>query len=123
LTKKILIVDDDSSIRYTVKSGLETYDDNYQVFTCGSGFECIEFLENNKLPDLILLDIMMPGMSGWATYDKIKENDMWKNIPIVFLTARTDKVAKKAGDILGDEYIEKPAQIPQIKEKIEKLLK
>ena len=50
----------------------------------------------------------MPDMSGWQVYDKIKNNPKWNNIPIVFLTARTDDLARNAGNFLGNEYIEKP---------------
>jgi len=62
----------------------------------GSGKECLDLLEKNVKPDLVLLDIMMPGMSGWKLYEKIKNNPVLKSIPIVFLTARTDQMAKNA---------------------------
>ena len=94
--KKILIVDDESSVRYTVKTGLETIDEDYQVITVESGMECLNYLNNNAPPDVILLDVMMPEMSGWETLDKIRDNTAWKNIPILFLTGRTDKIAKNA---------------------------
>ena len=121
MVKNILIVDDDSSVRYTVKNGIELYD-NYKVTTVESGIKCLEILQENKIPDLILLDVMMPEMSGWKTFDKIKENEMWIDIPIIFLTARTDRVAKHAGGFLAEDYIEKPAKIPELKERIDKVL-
>jgi DNA-binding response OmpR family regulator len=65
---------------------------------------------------------MMPELSGWKTFDLIKGNDSWKNIPIVFLTARTDNVAKNAGGFLGEDYIEKPFEIKDLKERIDKIL-
>jgi len=121
MVKNILIVDDDSSVRYTVKNGIELYD-NYKVTTVESGIKCLDILRENKIPDLILLDVMMPEMSGWKTFDKIKENEMWRDIPIIFLTARTDRVAKHAGGFLAEDYIEKPAKIPELKERIDKVL-
>jgi CheY-like chemotaxis protein len=121
MVKNIMIVDDDSSVRYTIKNGIELYDD-YKVTTVESGIKCLDMLHNNQIPDLILLDVMMPDMSGWKTFDKIRENDMWRNIPIIFLTARTDRVAKHAGGFLAEDYIEKPAKIPEIKERIDKIL-
>ncbi len=81
MVKKILIVDDDSGVNYTVKNGLEELDAEYKVDSVESGEKCLELLKNNQIPDLILLDIMMPEMSGWETYNKIKENLSWKNIP------------------------------------------
>lgn len=123
MVKKILIVDDDPGVNYTVKNGLEGLDADYKVESVESGEECLEFLQNDDYPDLILLDIMMPEMSGWETYNRIKENLSWKSIPIVFLTARRDRIAKSAGDFFGDDYIEKPFKIPELKQRIEKILK
>ena len=65
----------------------------------------------------------MPDMSGWKTFDKIKENEAWRGIPIVFLTARTDRVAKNAGGFLGEDYIEKPFEITDLKLRIDRILK
>ena len=96
---------------------------DYEITTVKSGQDCLNLLKDNKIPDLILLDIMMPEMSGWETYNKIKENNIWKNIPVVFLTARTDRIAKDAGGFLGDDYIEKPFKVPELKERIDKILK
>lgn len=65
---------------------------------------------------------MMPEMSGWETFDKLKENQSWRKIPVVFLTARTDKQAKDAGRFLGDDYIEKPFDINDVKKRVNKIL-
>ena len=122
MTKKILTVDDESGVIYTVKHGLENLDPDYQVTCVNSGEKCFEFLENNQVPDLILLDIMMPDMSGWEVLQKLKENPSWENIPIIFLTARTDRVAEKAGGFLAEDYIEKPFEISELKKRIDKIL-
>ena len=118
-----MVVDDDPGVIFTVKRGMEGPDREYEIITVSSGKECIELLENNQIPDLILLDIMMPEVSGWEVYKQIKENDQWKDIHVVFLTARTDRIAKEAGGFLGDDYIEKPFKVPELKERIEKILK
>ncbi len=123
MVKKVMIVDDDPGVIYTVKNGIEGLDKDYEITTVKSGQDCLNLLKDNKIPDLILLDIMMPEMSGWETYNKIKENNIWKNIPVVFLTARTDRIAKDAGGFLGDDYIEKPFKVPELKERIDKILK
>ena len=94
----------------------------YKVITADGGMRCLELLQNNEIPDLILLDIIMPEMTGWETFDRIKENLKWRDIPIVFLTARTDRMAKEAGGFLGDDYIEKPFEITDLKERIDKVL-
>jgi DNA-binding response OmpR family regulator len=64
---------------------------------------------------------MMPEMSGWEVYDKIRDNPAWQDIPIVFLTARTDRIAENAGEFLGDDYIEKPVDIKELRDRIEAL--
>ena len=118
MVKKIMVVDDNPDVIFSVKSGLENITDDIQIIGVESGEKCLEFLEAEK-PDLILLDIMMPGMSGWKTFDKIKENEAWKEIPVVFLTARTDRVAKNAGGFLGEDYVEKPFNINDLKARID----
>ena len=123
MVKKVMVVDDEEGITYTVKRGIESLDKDYEIIPVSSGQECLDRLKNDQIPDLILLDIMMPEMSGWETFNQIKANDSWKNIPIVFLTARTDHVARDAGDFLGDDYIEKPVDVQNLKERIDKILK
>jgi len=117
-----MIVDDEPGVTYTVKHGLESLDSQYEVTCVDNGKRCIELLEQNQIPDLILLDIMLPGMNGWAIYRIIKEHQSWKDIPIVFLTDRNDAIAKNAGSFLGNDFINKPFKIPELKMRIERLL-
>ena len=119
--KKIMIVDDEPGVLYTVKTGLEAIDDDIEVVTMSSGQECLDSLDEAN-PDLIILDLMMPGMSGWVTYDKIRDRKKWEKTPIIFLTARTDDIAKRAGNFLAEDYLEKPVDIELIKQRIENLL-
>ena len=88
----------------------------------GSGEQCLEMLENNQIPDLIILDIMMPGMNGWEVFNRLKQNPIWMKISVVFLTARTDPVAENAGHFLAEDYIEKPFDIYDLKSRIDKVL-
>jgi CheY-like chemotaxis protein len=124
MKKKIMIVDDEPDIRYAVKDDLEdTYGDKYEVITAENGKQCLEILKDNQIPDIILLDIMMPEMTGWRLYDILRDSALWRDIPIVFLTARTDDIAKTAGRFLGEDYIEKPYKLEDLKERIDKVLK
>ncbi len=122
MTKRIMAVDDESDQIYTIKQALETFGDEFEVITAESGMQCHQLLKDNQIHDLILLDIMMPEMSGWETFKRLKNNPLWKNIPIIFLTARTDKMAKDSGSFLGDDYITKPFDTFDLKRKIVKLL-
>ena len=119
--KKILMVDDEEGVRYTVKNGLELIDDSFEVKTVESGRECFQELKEEQ-PDLILLDINMPEMSGWSVYEKIRDNAGWGKIPIIFLTARTDQEAKKAGRFFAEAYMEKPVDIKELKKRIDELI-
>lgn len=120
-----MLVDDEEDQIFGIQTAFEeTYGDEYEIIPVGSGEECFEMLKKDeeKQPDLILLDIMMPGMSGWEVYDKLRDNPAWSDIPIVFLTARTDRIAENAGDFLGDDYVEKPVEISELHERIQQIL-
>jgi len=115
-------VDDNVDVVESLRYSLEDMTKEYQVIGAESGKQCLNILQNNLIPDLILLDIMMPEMSGWDTFNKLKEHDEWRKIPVVFLTARTDKLAKNAGKFLGDDYIEKPFEINDVIQRVSKIL-
>jgi CheY-like chemotaxis protein len=122
--KKIMMVDDEPDQIYTMKTLLEDNSDEYELIGVNNGLKCLQLLKNGEHPDLIFLDIMMPDITGWEIYERIKENPEWKNIPIVFITARTDEVAMNAGRFLGDAFMNKPYSTDEvlkvIKEKTDK---
>lgn len=122
MTKKIMIVDDEAGITYTVKHGLEGLKKEYQVTCVDSGKKCLELLEQNQIPDLILLDIMMPGMSGWDVAARIKQNDRWRSVPIVFLTAKGDEMSVGIGHLASEDYIVKPFDIMKLKDCVKRIL-
>ena len=121
--KKIMMVDDEPDQIFTIRKVLKDAGVDYELIPAESGKKCLELLKNNEIPDLILLDIMMPEMNGWEAFYKLKDNPLWKDIPVVFLTARTDEIAENAGEFLGEDYIEKPVSLEELKEKIDKVLK
>jgi putative two-component system response regulator len=121
MNKKIMVVDDEPDVAFTVEFSLK--DTDYDVIHVENGVKCLEMLRNkDMIPDLILLDIMMPKLSGWEVFKKLKENPSWANIPVIFLTARVDNTAENAGSFLGDDYIEKPYDPVDLKKRIEKVL-
>jgi CheY-like chemotaxis protein len=118
-----MLVDDESDQILSVKIALENlYKNEFSVIPAENGEKCINILKQGTIPDIILLDIMMPNMSGWEVYDKIRDNPDWKNIPILFLTARTDRIAENAGKYLGDDFIEKPVEVKELRERINRVL-
>jgi CheY-like chemotaxis protein len=122
MVKTILVVDDYDDIVLSVKHVLEDGTKEYQVVGVDSGEKCLQVLQGDHLPDLILLDIMMPKMSGWDVAAKIKQNDKWNAIPIVFLTAVGDDMSTGVGRLASADYIVKPFDIIKLKESIKRIL-
>lgn len=83
---KILYVEDQLDIQMIAAVALESIN-SYQVKVCSSGEEALEIIEGFQ-PDLLLLDVMMPGMDGPQTLDAIREMDSYKSIPAIFMTAK-----------------------------------
>jgi len=107
MTKKILIVEDTHAERQMI-SALLTHA-GFTVAIADSAESAWEWLENNGVPNLILLDIVMPGESGLDLCRKIREHGSWKDIPILFCTSKSEDFdrfwALRQG---GNEYITKP---------------
>jgi CheY-like chemotaxis protein len=85
---KIMVVDDEEDFVEVIKITLEK--EGYDVIPVYSGKECLEKLEE-EVPDLILLDIMMPGMDGWEVCRRIKENEKTKKIIVVMVSVRAEE--------------------------------
>ena len=117
-----MFVDDERDVLLSFEKTITKSLKDYEFIGARSGEECLELIKNGNIPDVIYLDIMMPGLSGWEVYDKLRENPSWNHIPIVFLTARTDQVAVEVGEALGDGYIEKPIDSTQLLQHIEDIL-
>lgn len=117
----VLIVDDNKDILFAIKELLES-DPSYSVECAGSGKECLEKMKS-VTPDLIIMDIMMPEMDGFEVVARIKADEAAKNIPVIFLTAKTDKLSKGIGKAMSVEYIEKPFDPADLKGRIEKIIK
>jgi CheY-like chemotaxis protein len=114
---KIMLVDDEPDIRLIERIILEK--SGYEVVETESGEECIEKLKNEK-PDIILLDVMMPGINGWETAKRIKENENTKEIPVIMVTVRgsEEDMTKSFQYGKGDGHVSKPI----IKEKLLKTI-
>ncbi len=114
--KKILIVDDTKDILLVVSRRLESW--GYKAFTADSGEEGLRVAET-ELPDLILLDIMMPKMKGRDVCARLKANPATQEIPVIFLTALGLADHIKAGMDLGaEDYIVKPFEPSELKERL-----
>jgi len=117
--KKILIADDETGIRLTVGRIL---DKDYIVLEAANGEEAVEIAKGQK-PDLILMDLIMPKMDGYAACSQIKADEATKGIPVVILTAVGHEFNKKFATEMGAEgYITKPFNIQDLLDVITPLL-
>ena len=107
--KKVLLVDDDEIHLSITELSLK---DDYDVFLIKSGEEALEFLNKSQIiPDLIMLDILMPIMDGWVVFDRISDIAALKFTPIMFYTSLEEESAKeKAYEIGASDYIAKPCE-------------
>jgi DNA-binding response OmpR family regulator/anti-sigma regulatory factor (Ser/Thr protein kinase) len=117
---EVLIVDDDPDTLFTISEIVQAC--NCKTYLARSGKECLEYL-NQNIPDLILMDIMMPEMDGFQTLKEIRSNDKWSEVPVFAVTAKAMQSDKDV--ILNHgftDYIPKPVNPTMISFKIEKLL-
>ncbi len=120
MSKTILIVDDEPNIVVPLQFLMEK--NGYQTLVAQSGEEALEAVSKYS-PDIVLLDIMLPGIDGFEVCEIVKLNPEWKHIKIIFLTAKGRDVDIAKGMVLGaDEYIAKPFSNKQIVESVKKLL-
>jgi methyl-accepting chemotaxis protein len=118
--KKILMVDDDSIHLEMVEAVLH---DNYEVITSRSGKEAMTLFYQGLVPQLILLDLVMPDMDGWDTYGRIKAISSLYDIPIAFFTVSDDpKDIQRAHEMGAVDYIKKPYDKDDLLHRIGKIL-
>jgi diguanylate cyclase (GGDEF)-like protein len=112
----ILVVDDTPANLSLMSSLLR---DTYRVKVANSGERALEIAQSDTPPDLILLDIMMPGMDGYEVCRRLKAQESTKNIPIIFITAMADVENESQGLVLGAvDYISKPFNKTVVKARI-----
>jgi DNA-binding response OmpR family regulator len=120
VSKKILIADDEPSIVAAVEFLLKR--GGYEVRVARSGDEALELIEASP-PDLVLLDVMMPGRSGYEVCKRLRERPEWKDLKIIMLSAKGRDAEVSRGLALGaDVYITKPFSTRDLMAKIHGLL-
>ncbi len=120
MVKNILVVDDEPNIVLSLEYLMDK--EGYEVRTASDGEEALAAL-NDKVPDLILLDVMMPKRDGYEVCQVIRANPDWRAIRIIMLTAKGRAVEREKGIALGaDEYITKPFSTREVVEKVREIL-
>ncbi|MDD5136788.1 MAG: response regulator [Candidatus Omnitrophica bacterium] len=121
MAKKVLVVDDEPYMLEILKTRLES--SGYGVITAVNGEDCLKKAAD-VIPDLILMDILLPGMSGFEVAKRLKENDLTKDIPIIMVTALMGEDAVAKGLKSGATYfISKPFDSQELLDEIKKSLK
>ncbi|MEO0247561.1 MAG: response regulator transcription factor [candidate division WOR-3 bacterium] len=118
----IAVVEDDKEIRDLVALHLER--SNFLVLKFAFASELMKYLSNKKLPDLIILDIMLPDYDGIELLKLLKSKDDYKNIPVIMLTARSDEADRVLGLELGaDDYVVKPFSPRELVSRVKAILR
>lgn len=118
--KKILIVDDEPnivmSLEYTFKKN------NFEVYIARDGQEALDILKT-KFPDVIILDVMMPMVDGYATLEQIRKDKNLDHTKVIFLSAKNKESDIEKGMALGaNAYLTKPFSIKKVVEKVQELI-
>jgi DNA-binding response OmpR family regulator len=117
---KVLVVDDEAPIRLLCRVNLEA--EKMEVLEAADGETGLATARAEK-PDLVLLDVMMPGMDGWAVAERLLEDEATREIPLVFLTARAELRDRARGlELGGVDYITKPFNPVELASVVEGLL-
>mgnify|MGYP001026424584 FL=1 len=120
MMNKILIVDDEPNIVMSLEYAFKKQD--FEVFIARDGSEALEILKHH-IPNIVLLDIMMPNVDGYQTIEYIKNTDSLKDTKVVFLTAKNKASDIEKGLKLGaDKYLTKPFSVKKIVSEILQLL-
>ena len=118
---KILLVDDEYDILEFLSYNLKR--EGFVVFTANNGIQALEIAQK-EVPDLIILDVMMPNMDGIAVCERIRSSEKTQQILILFLTARSEEYSEVAGfDAGADDYVTKPIKPKLLISRVNALLK
>jgi two-component system, OmpR family, alkaline phosphatase synthesis response regulator PhoP len=119
--EKILVVDDEENILELIKFNLEA--NNYKVITAANGIDAVK-LAKSEVPDLVLLDLMLPKMDGNDVCKEIRKDNSISTMPIIMITAKSEELDKILGLELGaDDYITKPFSVRELLARVKALLR
>lgn len=121
MPEKVLIIDDEEHIVELIKYNLEA--SGFTTFEAYNGNDGLKTAKK-EVPDLILLDLMLPGIDGLEVCKRIRNDDKLKNVPIIMLTAKSEEIDKILGLELGaDDYITKPFSVRELNARVKAVLR
>jgi two-component system, OmpR family, response regulator VicR len=121
MSVRVVFIEDDPEIVHLVKIILARED--FEVIGAASGLEGLHLIEDTQ-PDLVLLDLMLPGMDGWEVYQRMKAHPDISNIPVIVVTAKAQNIDKVLALRVAkvDGYITKPFAPAELLESVKKVL-
>ncbi|HPV39617.1 MAG TPA: response regulator transcription factor [Spirochaetota bacterium] len=121
MPKKIFVIDDEEDIQDIIRINLRA--EGYDISCFSSAEAALKALESS-VPDLFILDIMMPGIDGFEFCRRVRASAAWKDIPIVFLSAKSDEVDRVLGlELGGDDYMTKPFSVKELKSRVKAMFR
>ena len=120
--KTVLVVDDEKDIRETIAQGLNRH--GYEASVAANGQEALD-AANARTPDLILLDIAMPGIDGYETCALLKKDIRHKNVPIIFLTGKDldpRGIVQRIEQLGAKGYLPKPSTLQELLDKVKRII-
>jgi two-component system alkaline phosphatase synthesis response regulator PhoP len=121
MNKKIFVVDDEKDILEIIRINISA--EGYDVYSYTSAEEALTGLKT-VIPDLFILDIMMPGIDGYEFCRRVRASEAWKNIPVIFLSAKSDEIDKILGlELGGDDYMTKPFSVKELKSRVKAIFR
>ena len=119
MPKKILVVDDEPDLVHMIKSVLEK--DGYEVITASDGHQALNTIKA-MAPDLMIVDLTMPVMSGWHFSSKVRQDERYKKTPIIVLSGLIEHEKEPQQFETADVYMAKPFDVFKLAEKVKELL-
>ncbi len=121
MPEKVLIIDDEEHIVELIKYNLDS--SGYTTFEAYNGNDGLK-TARKEMPDIILLDLMLPGIDGLEVCKRLRNDDKLKNVPIIMLTAKSEEIDKILGLELGaDDYITKPFSVRELNARVKAVLR
>lgn len=119
--RKVIVIEDEQAMIQLIKLILEK--EGFEVIGANGGAEGLDLITREK-PNLVLLDLMMPGMNGWDVYQHMKADDHMKDIPVIVVTAKAQQIDKVLGLHIAkvQDYITKPFSPNELLDSINKVL-
>lgn len=120
MTHKILVVEDDEMVAEVVRVNLEA--DGYEVIHAANGSAGLAAV-SQQIPDLIVLDVMMPEVDGWTVLTRLRDDAATRHLPVIMLSAKAMPADQVRGYNLGaTAYLTKPFSAPELSEKVRQVL-